>query len=103
MLKVERYQPQKIQSSHLKLRATTKSTPQARIEIRESCKYNNTIKIIGESRMYFFMVIKASGIVVGRVRKRRRPYTETIRPPLETLVNVKGQMNLKLLIMLFLF
>ena len=53
--------------------------------------------------MYFFMVIKASGIVVGRVRKRRRPYTETVRPPLETLVNVKGQMNLKLLIMLFLF
>ena len=56
--------------------------------------------------MYFFMVIKASGIVVGRVRKRRRPYTETVRLPLETLVNVKGQMNLKLLIkiiMLFLF
>ena len=48
--------------------------------------------------MYFFMVIKASGIVVGRVRKRRRPCTETVRPPLETLVNVKGQMNLKLLI-----
>ena len=44
--------------------------------------------------MYFFFIF-----FVGRVRRRRRLYKEIVRPPHETLVNVKGQMNLNYVIL----